>query len=225
MDPISVLIVEDEPEFLYAYCEAISCDSRLRLVGAVGTCSAAAALLALAVPDVLLVDLGLPDGDGADLIRQAVGRRLDCDPLVVTVFGDDQHVIDAIRAGATGYLLKGSSRAELVDCVMALRLGGSPISPSIARRLLQLMPHGETRVEAAAPAVAAAPAPGAASALSAREAEILRLVSKGLLFAEVGAALGISTHTVVTHVKKIYRKLAVHSRSEAVFEATQMGIL
>ncbi|MDT3679179.1 MAG: response regulator transcription factor [Burkholderiaceae bacterium] len=224
MDPISVLVVEDEPELLYAYCEAISCDARLRLVGAVGSCSGAGALLALAVPDVLLVDLGLPDGDGTVLIRRAIERRPDCDPLVVTVFGDDRHVIEAIRAGATGYLLKGSSRSELVDCILALRLGGSPISPSIARRLLQLMPHGEARVEPL-PAAAAAPGPGAASALSAREAEILRLASKGLLFSEVGSALGISTHTVVTHVKKIYRKLAVHSRSEAVFEATQMGIL
>ncbi len=220
MDPISVLVVEDEPEFLYAYCEAVSCDARLRLVGAVGSRSAASALLALAVPDVLLVDLGLPDGDGTELIRQAAERRADCDPLVVTVFGDDQHVLQAIRAGATGYLLKGSSRAEIVECIVALRAGGSTISPSIARRLLQLMV-----TSACDETVAASSLPAAASDLTVREAEILRLVAKGLAFAQVASALGISPHTVVAHVKKTYRKLAVHSRSEAVFEATQLGIL
>jgi len=93
-----------------------------------------------------------------------------------------------------------------------LRAGGAPISPSIARRLLARM-----RAPAAKPA--------ASSPLSEREAEILSLVAKGLAFAEVAGALGISAHTVVAHVKKIYRKLAVHSRGEAVFEATQLGLL
>src|SRR5690606_36301816 len=222
MDPISVLVVEDEPEFIYAYCEAVSCDRRLRLAGAVGTCRAARALLALEVPDVLLVDLGLPDGDGAELIRQATKRRPDCDPLVVTVFGDDRHVIEAIVAGATGYLLKGSSHAELVECILALRAGGSPISPSIARRLLRLMSSASPT---ASPASARPGSAASASILTGREADILRLVAKGLPFADVAATLDISPHTVVTHVKKSDRRLAVHSRSEAVVEATQLGIL
>jgi DNA-binding NarL/FixJ family response regulator len=213
MVTISVLVVEDEPEFLRLYCEAIAREPDFRLAGAVSTLSAAMALVEQAVPDVLVVDLGLPDGNGADLIRRAVKRRPDCDALVLTVFGDDQHVIDAIEAGATGYLLKDSPVGELARCIRELRAGGAPISPSIARRLLARM-----RAPAEKPAAQVSP-------LTEREAEILRLVAKGLSFAEVGAALEISAHTVVAHVKKIYRKLAVHSRGEAVFEATQLGLL
>lgn len=215
MESTSVLVVEDEPEFLRLYCDAITREPGFRLVGAVSTLAAALALIEQSVPDVLVVDLGLPDGNGADLIRRAVSRRPDCDALVVTVFGDDQHVIGAIEAGATGYLLKDSPPGELARCIRELRAGGAPISPSIARRLLARM-----RAPAEKPT-----ALGAASPLTEREAEILQLVAKGLSFADVGGALEISAHTVVAHVKKIYRKLSVHSRGEAVFEATQLGLL
>jgi DNA-binding NarL/FixJ family response regulator len=105
MDATTVLVVEDEPEFLRVYCEAIAREPDFRLTGAVTTLAAGRALLEQAVPDVLVVDLGLPDGDGTELIRRAAKLRPDCDALVVTVFGDDQHVIGAIEAGATGYLL------------------------------------------------------------------------------------------------------------------------
>lgn len=213
--PVSVLVVEDEPEFLHQYCAAIGREPDLRLVAAVTALAPARALLETGVPDVLLVDLGLPDGNGCALIRDAVRRRPDCDCLVVTVFGDDGHVVEAIEAGATGYLLKDSPTGELARCIRELRAGGSPISPSVARRLLQHM-----RGPADKPAANAV-----ASPLTEREDEILRLVAKGLSFPEVGAALDISAHTVVAHVKKIYRKLSVHSRGEAVFEATQLGLL
>jgi len=210
----SVLVVEDEPEFLRQYCEAITREPGFHLTGAVTTLAAALALIEQSVPDVLVVDLGLPDGNGTDLIRRAAKNRPDCDALVVTVFGDDQHVIDAIEAGATGYLLKDSPPGELARCIRELRAGGAPISPSIARRLLARMR-----------APAGKPAEAGASPLTEREAEILQLVAKGLSFADVSGALGISAHTVVAHVKKIYRKLSVHSRGEAVFEATQLGLL
>ena len=215
MDKTSILIVEDEPEFLRAYCEAIAAECSFALAGAVTTLGAALALLENAVPDVLVVDLGLPDGSGTELIRRACQLRPDCDALVVTVFGDDRHVLDAIAAGATGYILKDSPAGELLRCIRELRDGGSPISPGIARRLLARMrgpeqPPGRTPQE---------------NPLTEREADILRLVAKGLSFADVGSVLGISAHTVVAHVKKIYRKLSVHSRGEAVFEAGQMGLL
>lgn len=241
MDRITVLIVEDEPEFLRSFCESVAAEPSLQLLGAVTTRRACMALLEDEIPDVLVVDLGLPDGSGVDLIRFAVRKRPDCDPLVVTVFGDDIHVIEAIEAGATGYLLKGSPPAELLRCIRDLRAGGSPISPSIARRLLERMrltkrpangPGGEpddARLAATrSPANRQSVDPRCASdagPLTPREVDILRLVAKGLQFADIGAALGLSPHTIVAHVKKIYRKLSVHSRGEAVFEATQMGLL
>jgi len=217
MDKTSILIVEDEPEFLRVYCEAIAGDPSFDLVGAVSTLGAALALAEKGVPDVLVVDLGLPDGSGTELIRRACQLRPDCDALVVTVFGDDRHVLDAIAAGATGYILKDSPASELLRCIRELRAGGSPISPSIARRLLARMRGPE---QPAGPEQ-----PRQDSPLTECEADILRLVAKGLSFADVGSVLGISAHTVVAHVKNIYRKLSVHSRGEAVFEAGQMGLL
>jgi DNA-binding NarL/FixJ family response regulator len=188
------------------------------LQGAVSTGGAALALLGLQAPDVLLVDLGLPDIDGVELIRQAVRRCPQCDVIVITMFGDDGHVLPSLEAGATGYLLKDAARAGIAASIHEVRSGGSPISPSIARRVL-----ARFRLPAAAPPAASqTPEP---SPLSERETEILRLVAKGLSFDSIGEVLVISPHTVVAHVKKIYRKLAVHSRGEAVYEAGQMGLL
>ncbi len=213
----SVLIVEDEPEFLRRFSEAVLADGGLRLIGAVSTGAAGLALLDAQPPDVMLVDLGLPDMDGVALIRHAARHQPACDALVVTMFADDSHVMASLEAGATGYLLKDASIERIAAAVHELHAGGSPISPSIARRVL-----ARFRVAPVPPPQPALPAP---SLLSERETEILRLVAKGFSFETVGELLGISPHTVVTHVKKIYRKLAVHSRGEAVYEASQMGLL
>ena len=214
---INVLIVEDEPEFLRRFADAVTGDAGLRLLGAVSTGRAGLAMLDAQPPDVMLVDLGLPDIDGVVLIRHAASRHPGCDVLVVTMFGDDQHVLSSIEAGATGYLLKDAMGERIAAAIHEIHAGGSPISPSIARRVL-----ARFRIAPVAPAAAE---PAIASPLSPRETEILRLVAKGLDFDTVGDLLGISSHTVVTHVKKIYRKLAVHSRGEAVYEAGQMGLL
>ncbi|WP_425259286.1 response regulator [Rubrivivax sp. RP6-9] len=220
--PIGVLIVEDEPEFLGRFSDAVLEDPQLRLLGAVSTGQAGLALLDVQPPDVLLVDLGLPDIGGIELIRHAARRHPGCDTLVVTMFADDAHVIGSIEAGATGYLLKDASAARIVAAIHEVRDGGSPISPSIARRVLARFRSGP----GAAPVAAlAAPAAADASPLSERETELLRLIAKGFSFDAVAEVLSISPHTVVTHVKNIYRKLAVHSRGEAVHEARQMGLL
>lgn len=219
---IGVLIVEDEPEFLRRFTKAVQSDADLHLVAAACDGATAMAALLASTPDVMLVDLGLPDIDGVQLIRDAVERHPGLDVLVVTVFGDDQHVLASIEAGATGYLLKDTRIERIAASIREIRAGGSPISPTIARKVLNRF---RTQPAVAAAPAGAAPAPGEASPLSARETDILRLVSKGLSCAEVGDHLSISTHTVVTHVKNIYRKLAVHSRAEAVFEASQMGLL
>lgn len=212
--PVSVLIVEDEPDFLRLFSEAVLDDAGLRLCGSVSTVAAARALIDATAPDVILVDLGLPDGNGVEVIKHAIARNPQCDALVVTMFGDDGHIIDSIAAGATGYLLKDAVPGRIAAAIHEVRAGGSPISPGIARRILQRF----------RPAVAPSPTPEA-SPLSQRETEILRLVAKGLSFDHVGEVLDISPHTVVTHVKRIYRKLAVHSRGEAVYEANQLGLI
>lgn len=219
MSDISILIVEDEPEFRRVYAETIAHAQGFALAGAAATGKEGIALFDRILPDVLLVDLGLPDMSGIDVIRHAAARRGDCDILVVTIFGDDGHVVASIEAGATGYVLKDNVPSGLIECIRLLRDGGSPISPSIARRLLSRMRMSPARAH---------PKPGVAvkeNPLSERELEILRQVAKGMSFQEIGGVLGISAHTVVAHVKNIYRKLAVHSRGEAVFEATQMGLI
>lgn len=139
------------------------------------------------------------------------------------MFADDEHVLGSIEAGATGYLLKDASAARIAAAIHEVHAGGSPISPSIARRVLARFRGGPAAAAVAGPAVAVAPAEP--SPLSERETELLRLIAKGFSFDAVAEPLSISPHTVVTHVKNIYRKLAVHSRGEAVHEARQMGLL
>ncbi|HWI84371.1 response regulator transcription factor [Ramlibacter sp.] len=221
---IKVLVVEDEPVFRQRFCDAVSAEPALRLSGAAGTVAEACALLDSLAPDVVLADLGLPDGQGVQVIEHAKAGHPARDVIVVTMFGDDGHVVDCIRAGATGYLLKDALPRDIADAIMQVHAGGSPISPAIARRVLQSFQPPQRAPQPDTPAVppAAAPPP---SPLSERETEILRLVAKGLSFKEVSAALSISSHTVVTHVKRVYQKLAVHSRGEAVYEANQMGLL
>ncbi len=220
---ISVLIVEDGPEFLRRLVDAVLSDPGLSLMGAVSSGAAAIALLENSSPTVMLVDLELPDVNGVELIRHTASRYPSVDILVVTIFGDDEHVISSIEAGATGYLLKDAGAELICASIRELHAGGAPISPGIARRLLArfrpLPPAGGQAATGAASAAAEQ------SSLSAREMDILRLVAKGVSFVEVGSALSISPHTVVAHIKKIYRKLAVHSRGEAVYEAKQMGLL
>ncbi len=220
---IRVLVVEDEPSFMQRFCDAIAAGPGLSLCGSASTVAEALDLVDTLSPDVILADLGLPDGNGVAVIRHAKAADSNCDVIVVTMFGDDGHVIDSIRAGATGYLLKDAMPRDIANSILQVRAGGSPISPAIARRVLQSFHI----LNSAAPAMGFPPIETqvSASVLSERETEILRLVAKGLNFKEVGALLSISPHTVITHVKRIYQKLAVHSRGEAVYEASQLGLL
>lgn len=220
---VNVLVVEDEPGFLQRFCDAIAAEPGLRLCGAGTTVVGACALLDTLSPDVVLVDLGLPDGNGVDVIRHAMAGGAKCDVLVVTMFGDDGNVIESLRAGATGYLLKDAMPKDIAGSILQVHSGGSPISPAIARRVLESFRVDRTAAHGAnVPSIEISPRP---SVLSERETQILRLVAKGLNFKEVGAILAISPNTVITHVKRIYQKLAVHSRGEAVYEANQMGLL
>lgn len=220
---IKVLVIEDDPDLAERFCAAIRCTPGLEVCGTAGTLAQARRSVDELAPDVLLVDLGLPDGSGIDLIRHAKKRHPACDALVMTMFGDEHSVADSIMAGATGYLLKDTAHADIGAAVLEVRAGGSPLSASVARRVLALLRGAST----APPAGAAAgePLESTGEALSERELEILHLVAKGLNFKEVALVLEISPYTVATHAKRIYQKLSVHSRGEAVYEAGQLGLL
>ena len=218
---IRVLLVEDEPGFAERFADIVRSDPEFELIGIAPNCAAARAVLAVEKPDILLADLGLPDGSGIDIIRETAARYPDCDIMVVSVFGDEDHVLASIEAGAAGYVLKDSIPEEFLGLLRQLRAGGSPITPVIARKLLTRFKADSARGSEAKTPVADAPA----GVLSPRETEVLTYIAKGFSFNEIAELLGMSAHTVTTHVKRIYQKLAVHSRGEAVYEATQMGLL
>jgi DNA-binding NarL/FixJ family response regulator len=218
-----VLIVEDDPAFRDRYAAILSKDATFEVVASVGTGAEGLAMLDLRKPNILLVDLGLPDFSGIEVIRHATRTLPNCECMVVTVFGDEEHVLASIEAGASGYLLKDATEGSFLSGLHELVSGGSPISPIIARRLLRRFhvdaPSSSRTVAADTIAVESD------VTLSEREREILLLASKGYNYPEMGKLMGISPHTVTSHVKKIYRKLAVHSRGEAVFEANRMGLI
>ncbi|MEF9943127.1 MAG: response regulator transcription factor [Burkholderiaceae bacterium] len=216
---LSIIVIEDEPEFRRRFENIIHDEPSMRLAGSAANKRDAAVLIEREYFDVMLIDLGLPDGSGIDLIRQVSERQPDVDIMVVTVFGDEQHVVSSIEAGATGYILKDSTPADVISCIRLLRAGGSPVSPVVARSVLRAI---RNRIS---PQVTRSSAPTEPNPLSARETEILQLLAKGMSFNEIGEILSISPHTVTAHIKKIYRKLQVHSRGEAVYEAGQMGLL
>lgn len=212
---VTVLLLEDDPATRERLAGLVAGAPGLELAAAFGDLRSALAWLAEnPPPQVLLVDLELPDGSGIELIRAARRIAPQSESMVISVFGDEAHVVSAIEAGATGYLLKDASADEIVAAIARLRAGESPISSAIARHLLKRF-----RV-ADAPAGASQVAP-----LTPRENEVLQLIAKGLSYQRIADTLGMSPHTVTTHIKQIYRKLAVNSRGEAVFEAMQLGLL
>ncbi|MFZ5550329.1 MAG: response regulator [Pseudomonadota bacterium] len=215
MDLISVLIVEDDERFREAFAAVVNDAADLRLVGTAADLPQGLLLLRELKPQVLLVDLGLPSGSGIELIRYAHDHLPQTDVMVVSVFGDEPHVMASLEAGATGYLLKDTQPADLAEQVRTLRAGGSPISPVIARQLLlRLAPE-------------AGPSPTAAdeALLSPQERQVLTFSAKGFSFEEIARMLGVSRHTVMTYVKRSYRKLQVHSKTEAIYEARKLGLV
>jgi DNA-binding NarL/FixJ family response regulator len=213
---VSVLIVEDDARFRDAFTQAISQADGLALLGSAPDLATGLRMLDQR-PDVLLVDLQLPDGNGIDLIREAARRLPGCDVMVVTIFGDERHVLDSIAAGATGYLLKDMQPAELVEQIRVLRDGGSPISPVIARQLL-------TRFAPPKAQQPLAPADGL-TPLSDQEIKVLTYSAKGFSYDEIATLMQVSRHTVQTYVKRSYRKLQVNSKVDALSEARRLKLL
>jgi len=215
LQPLSLAIVEDEPQTRAAVAARLAAVDGYTVVWQADRLAGARKALRESPPQVLIVDLGLPDGSGLDLIEEARSAAPDTAIMVLTVFGDEHKLIRAIERGARGYLLKDEPAIGLVDAIEQLRAGGAPISPAIARHLVARM------LKSALPA--AAPLPD--SVLTPREIEVLRLSAKGYNHAEVARLLDLSAHTVASYTRRIYEKLEVNSRSEAVFEASRLGLL
>jgi DNA-binding NarL/FixJ family response regulator len=222
-DPaISILIVEDDAALRRDFVAMVDAAPGIELLDtAASLASARAALAARGAPDVLVIDLGLPDGDGAVLIRELSVSAPSTSALVITVFGDEDHVVRALEAGARGYLLKDATLDEFVRAVRLVQDGGSPLSPSIARHVLNRF-RGSNGKSSAPPPVASA---RTVESLTPRETEILQLIARGSSIGETAAALCLSPHTVTTHVKRIYGKLAVNNRVQAVNRARAIGTI
>ena len=220
--PIHVAIVEDDPDFSNALSLVVENAADMRLAAKAGTQAQGLSMLAGPPADVLLVDLGLPDGSGIEVIRAAARHWPSCSIMVSTNFGDETHVMRSIEAGAAGYLLKDSSPSRMADEIRSLANGGSPISPIIARQIRARFRH-----QPAAPAHGQAAAHGeeAPAPLSQREKQVLDYITKGFTVHEIAGLMTLSHFTVRTFVRRIYSKLKVSSKAEAIFEARTQGLL
>ena len=223
--PIRVAIVEDERPVGHFFERALQTDAGLSLAFSAQSMAEAMFQAQRNAAQVYLVDLGLPDGDGRDFIRWVAAHQPSAHCMVVTVFGDDEHIVSSFAAGAVGYLLKDATSGEIALRIHELVSGGSPISPSVARRMLshfRPVPAGASKspkwpldqVDA-----------GETTHLSEREGEVLRLIEKGFSYDEIAQLLGITWHTVTGYLRRVYKKLAVNSRGEAVYEARARGLL
>lgn len=216
--PIHVAIVEDDPSFSHALGRVLEAAPDMHLAGSAATQAQGLALLQGPPADVLLVDLGLPDGSGIAVIEAAVQLWPSCNIMVSTTFGDETHVMRSIEAGAAGYLLKDSSPTKVLDEIRSLASGGSPISPIIARQVLARFRQAPVQTDRH-------PVAEVESPLSAREKEVLDYITKGFTMHEIAKLMELSHFTVRTFVRRIYSKLKVKSKAEAIYEARSLGLL
>lgn len=214
----AVGIVEDDALLRQVLIDTVNQVPGLRVAGEAATLAEGFAL-AQSAPDVLLIDLLLPDGNGTQLIQYVRQRYSSCRVLVLSVFGDGDKVLSAIDAGADGYLLKGAPTSEVASCIKTVLEGGAPISPAVAIHIL-----GRLRRPASAASRRDVQSRDRVQ-LTATEVKVLESLAKGLSFKEAAAVHGVSRHTITDHVKAIYRKLNVNSRGEAVFEGCQAGLI
>ena len=227
-----VLIVEDDPQMRAFFAASVRRSGQLELVCSVGSVSEAKALLDDdgQTVHVLLTDLGLPDGSGLEVIRHARLRHPDCEALVISMFGDEDNVLASIEAGALGYIHKDAAPDDIATTILEMKAGASPISPMIARRVLSKYLSLQSNsvvapVYVQSHAIKKEVIDANKGLLSRREQEVLELVARGFSYSEIADQKNLSVHTIQTHIKSLYGKLEVHSKMEAVVEATRMGLL
>src|SRR5690554_733179 len=218
-EKITVALVDDDPAVRLRFKASIEKHPDLHWLGE-ATCVGEGKALALnTCPRVLLVDLGLPDGSGMEIIQEISQKQPNTEIMVVSMFGDEGHVVQAIEAGASGYILKDTDDLSLAEHIIQLCDGGSPMSPMIARHLLKRMQTTEANNKKKLDDLSAA------ASLTRREMQLLKLLARGYTYREVAEDLNVSSHTVNSHIKNLYRKLSVKTKNEAVFAATRQGII
>lgn len=246
---IRVGVVEDDPRFRHALCASVQADGAMQLCWQASTVAEALGHVQATsrAPDVLVLDMGLPDGSGLEVLAVVRVQWPQCSVLVYTGFSDENHVLHAIEAGAVGYVLKDARGIELSQEIRCAHEGGSPISPLIARQILQrfsapgLAPTAKLASTPAQPSreTSAGKAVEQGTPLSPREQEVLVLLTKGYTVDEIAALLSklpapddkcqapaaLSRHTVLHFVRRIYVKLQVNSKAEAIFEARLRGLI
>jgi DNA-binding NarL/FixJ family response regulator len=203
---ISLVIVEDLDEVREALKQFISLNPEFTVLGTSKTAEEALYDIPKLKPDIVIMDINLPGINGIECIREIKGKVSQTQFMMFTVYENDEKVFEALKAGASSYLLKNTGLVQMIEALKELYNGGSPMSANIARKLVKNFQQSQLPHENIA-------------ALTRRENEILELLSKGLLYKEIAEQLFISTHTVRQHIHKIYEKLHVQNRTEAINKA------
>jgi RNA polymerase sigma factor (sigma-70 family) len=209
MAVIKVSIVEDNDQFRGTLGNVINRSEGFKCIGQYGSAEEALEEIPKNVPDVVLMDINLPGMNGVECVARLKKLCPDTQIVMLTVYEDTDNIFNALKAGATGYLLKRTTREELLEAIRDVYKGGSPMTTHIARKVVQSF----QKMESSSPT----------EALTAREQEVLECLAKGFLYKEIADKLGISYETVRTHIRRIYEKLQVRSRTEAVAKFLKSG--
>lgn len=226
--PIRVLVVEDQTKILKNQLKLLEPSQEIQIVGTALSGEAALEEVEKVKPDVLLLDLGLPRMSGIDVTRAVKAKHPEIEILIFTIFDEEDKVLEAVKAGASGYLLKGTPADKIVEAIKEVRIGGTVIQPNLARRLLKHFRVPVPGEEGSAPPPTPSPPlqeEGKVRPLSEREKEILQLIAKGVSNSEAARLLNLSKATIRTHLEHIYQKLEVTNRVEAVTEGIRKGLI
>lgn len=211
--PYSIIVIEDDNEVLKRLLDILEQSGKFNILYSGDTINGGINALKKYHPDVLLTDLSLLDEEcGIDIIKAIRQFQLDTQAMVITGFQDEHLVFSALEAGAQGYILKHDHSQNIVDSVLTMVAGGAPISPVIARLMLQKFQRNFAT-------------PTTPETLTKKQITILRYVSQGFSSQEIAEKLTLSYYTVTTHIKNIYSKLQVNSRTEALYEAAKLGLI
>ena len=206
----NILIVEDLPDvadWLYRVCESCFAGANIRTANSVSDAKSA---ISDWTPQLALLDIGLPDGSGIGIMADIFAIQPDCQCVITTIFDDSNHLFDALKAGANGYLLKDEAETVFTARLKGILDGQPPLSPSIARRMLSFFQPEKIIPE---------------TEITPREKEVLTLIAHGYSVRNTAESLSLSHHTVASYVKDIYRKLHINSRAEATLKAMELGLI